>query len=197
MALRHTDSIAIVMSQPINQPPCLFKSKKTICFFVDILLALSPHLQDLKIMDKDKKSYHQRGASSSSSQPHSKHQLQRNHRLIAQPTRSPEPQIQMRDLDLDLKSLWFAKVPAVFPPPSINSLPGKRTYSSSSGWTSSGVRKTHTFTGAIRDTTTLGTTIIHLTWDGSNPGVTVKAQQRHIPPPRKLSRSELDAYRER
>jgi hypothetical protein len=148
-------------------------------------------------MDKARKSNYQRAASSSSSQPHFKHQHSRNHRLIAQPTRSPEPRVQMQDLDLDLKSLWFAKEPAAFPPPSINRLPGKRIYASSSGWSSSGVRKTHTFTGAIRDTTTLGTTIIHLTWDGTNPGLTVKAQQRHTPPPRKLSRNELDAYRDR
>ena len=116
--------------------------------------------------------------------------------LIAQPTRSAEPQVQMQDLDLDLKSLWFVQQPAAFPPVSINRLPGKRTYASSSGWSSTGVRKTYTFTGAIRDTATLGTTIIHLTWDGSNPGVTVKAQQRHIPPPGKLNRRELDAYRD-
>ena len=128
-------------------------------------------------------------------QPRSHSHNSRGHRLIAQPTRSPEPQAQMRDLDLDLNSLWFARQPAAFPPASINRLPGSRTYASSSGWSSSGVRRTYTFTGAIRDTTTLGTTIVHLTWDGSNPGVTVKAQQKHILPPRKLSRSELDAYR--
>ena len=149
-------------------------------------------------MDKRRKSYAGREASSNSSQSRfNPHHYSGNHRLIAQPTRSPETQTQMKDLDLDLKSLWFAKEPAVFPPPAINRLPGKRTYASSSGWSSSGVRKTHTFTGAIRDTTTLGTTIMHLTWDGSNPGLTVKAQQRHIPPPRKLSQSELDAYRDR
>ncbi|KAG0652203.1 altered inheritance [Hyphodiscus hymeniophilus] len=113
-----------------------------------------------------------------------------------QPSRSPEPRVQMEDLDLDLKSLWFTKQPVAFPPASINRLPGSRTYASSSGWSSTGVRKTYTFIGAIRDTTTLGTTIVRLTWDGSNPGVTVKAQQRHVPPPRKLSRSELEAYRD-
>lgn len=137
-----------------------------------------------------------RRRATSSSQLRSKLHCLRGHRLIAQPTRSPESQTQIQDLDLDLKSLWFAKEPAAFPPATINRLPGKRTYASSSGWSSSGVRRTYTFTGAIRDTTTLGTTIIHLTWDGSNPGLTVKAQQRHIPPPRKLSQSELDSYRD-
>lgn len=101
-----------------------------------------------------------------------------------------------QDLDLDLKSLWFSKSPPTFPPASINRLPGSRSYASSSGWSSSGVRKIHTFTGAIRHNSTLATTIIHLTWDGSSPGLTVKAQQRHIPPPRKLSRNELDSYRD-
>jgi len=101
------------------------------------------------------------------------------------------------DLELDLKSGWYAKSPPTFPPASIHRLPGKRSYASSSGWSSSGVRKTHTFTGAIRDNTTLATTIIHLTWDASNPEHTVKAQQRHISPPRKLSSNELESYRER
>ena len=137
-----------------------------------------------------------RQRASSRFQPHSHNHNSVGSRLIAQPTRPPETRSQMQDLDLDLKSLWFAKQPAAFPPASINRLPGSRTYASSSGWSSTGVRKTHTFTGAIRDTVTLGSTIIHLTWDGSNPGVTVKAQQRHISPPRKLSRSELDAYRD-
>ena len=114
-------------------------------------------------------------------------------RLILQPTSS----LEAEDLDLDLELLWFAKSPAAFPPPSINRLPGSRSYASSSGWSSSGVRKTHTFTGAIRDNGTLSTTKIHLTWDGSNPGLTVKAQQRHFPPPRKLSKNELETYREK
>jgi hypothetical protein len=116
--------------------------------------------------------------------------------LIAQPTRSLEPPTRTQDLGLDLKSLWFAKQPPQFPPPSINRLPGKRIYSSSQSWTSSGARKTHTFIGAIRDTTTLGSTIIHLTWDSSSPELTVKAQQRHNQPPRKLNRGELDKYRD-
>lgn len=146
-------------------------------------------------MDRPRITLNKRAPSSSHSLSNNRHF--QSHRLIAQPTRSPEPQAQMQDLDLDLKSLWFAKAPAAFPPASINRLPGTRTYASSSGWSSSGVRQTHTFIGVIRDTTTLGMTLIHLTWDSSNPGVTVKAQQRHIPPPRKLSRSELDAYRDR
>jgi hypothetical protein len=114
-----------------------------------------------------------------------------------QPTIPPEQQAQPEDLDLDLKSLWFAKQPEDWPPNSVKRLPGKRTYSYSSGWSSTGVRKIYTFTGVICYTNTLAKTIIHLTWDGSNPGVTVKAQQKHLLPPRKLAPAELDAYKNR
>ena len=123
------------------------------------------------------------------------HLHQRERRLIPQPSSPPDS--SNVDLDLDLLSGWYAKTPAAFPPTSIKGMPGKRSYSSSSGWSSSGVRKTYTFTGAVRDNGTLATTIIHLTWDASNPEYTVKAQQRHIPPPRKLSVTELEQYRER
>ena len=115
--------------------------------------------------------------------------------LIAQSTSLPE--IPPQEFNLDLKSGWFAKSPPAFPPSSINRLPGKRSYASTSGWSSSGSRKIHQFTGAIRDDDTLATTIIHLTWDGSNPDYTVKSEQRHLLPPRKLSRDELEAYREK
>src|ERR1700709_1008409 len=84
----------------------------------------------------------------------------KEHRLIAQPINSPRS--SNSDLDLDLRSGWYAKSPPDFPPASINRLPGKRSYASSSGWSSSGVRKTYTFTGAIRDNSTLATTIIRL-----------------------------------
>lgn len=102
-----------------------------------------------------------------------------------------------RDLDLDLSSCWFAKSPPIFPPPCISNLPGKRSYASCSGWSSNGVRKTHTFTGAIRDNTLLSTTRIRLTWDASNPSMTVKSEQRHSPPPNPLSPQELEVFRER
>lgn len=36
---------------------------------------------------------------------------------------------------------------------------------------------------------------LHLTWDASAPGHTINAQQRHFDPPRKLSKSELEAYK--
>lgn len=100
------------------------------------------------------------------------------------------------DLPLDLDSLWFAKSPPAFPPPSINRLPGSRFYSSSSGWSSNGVRRTHTFTGAIRHTNSLATTIIHLTWDASNPQATVKARQKYTPAPPPLTAHQLANYQQ-
>ncbi|KAE8448417.1 hypothetical protein EG329_009482 [Mollisiaceae sp. DMI_Dod_QoI] len=105
-----------------------------------------------------------------------------------QPTSFHEP----KDLDLDLNSLWFAQMPARFPPKTIK--PSEITYAATSGWSSSGVRKTHTYSAHIRFYKDLLSTKIHLTWDSSNPEVTVKAQQRHYPPPRQLSRGELEEY---
>lgn len=96
-------------------------------------------------------------------------------------------------LNLDLQSLWFAR--GIFPPPSIASLPGKRGYASSSGWSSSGGRKTHTMTAIIRHNDDLSSTKIRLIWDGNNPGLTVKADQQYIPPPRNLNSAELETYR--
>ncbi|KAE9379035.1 hypothetical protein N431DRAFT_327486 [Stipitochalara longipes BDJ] len=116
----------------------------------------------------------------------------RDHPLTSQPTSSHEA----KDYDLDLKSLWFARSPVSFPPPTMNR-DGKIFYSSSSGWSSSGVRKTHTFTAHVRNTVTLASSKIHLTWDASNPAVTVKAQQRHYPPPRRLSQTELESYHQK
>ena len=103
---------------------------------------------------------------------------------------------EAQDLDLDLKSKWFAKTHPKLPLSAIGP-PGKKTSASTMGWSSSGPRKTHHYSAAIQDNTTLARTKIHLTWDGSNPGLTVKAQQKHYPPPRPLSRDELDACRER
>jgi hypothetical protein len=65
------------------------------------------------------------------------------------------------------------------------------------GWSSSGARKTWFLTGVIRDDITLATTKIHLTWDGNEPGLTVKAEQRHLPLPKPLSLRELDDYRDK
>ena len=142
---------------------------------------------------------------SSCSQSHSHRQRPRSHtsgcsqgdRHQGRPlTSQPISSHDAKDYDLDLKSLWFAKSPVSFPPPSMNR-DGKFIFTSSQGWSSSGVRRTHTFTAHVRNTTTLAGTKIHLTWDASNPGLTVKAEQRHDPSPRKLSQGELESCRER
>jgi hypothetical protein len=128
--------------------------------------------------------------------PHSSVPSQ-GHRKKDRPlTAQPSSSYDVKDFDLDLKSLWFAKSPPAFPPRSMNQ-DGKLIFSSSSGWSSSGVRKTHTFTAHVRNTATLVSSKIHLTWDASNPAVTVKAEQRHDPPPRQLSLGELESCRER
>lgn len=142
---------------------------------------------------------------SSCSQSHSHRQRPRSHtsgcsqgdRHQGRPlTSQPISSHNAKDYDLDLKSLWFAKSPVSFPPPSMNR-DGKLIVAYSQGWSSSGVRRTHTFTAHVRNTTTLAGTKIHLTWDASNPGLTVKAEQRHDPPPRTLSQGELESCRER
>lgn len=122
------------------------------------------------------------------------HPYQQIRILLMTQARSSHP--ERKNLDLDLGSLWFAQTPAAFPPQSIARLAGSRGYASSSGWSSDGVRKTYTFTGVIRHCSDLSTTKIHLTWDGANPGLTVRAEQKHLPPPRPLSTSELEDYRE-
>jgi hypothetical protein len=128
-------------------------------------------------------------------QPQPQH-LHQGHQPRLRPlTAQPSSTSNTPDLDLDLGSLWFAKSPIAFPPRTINKK--KINYTSSSGWSSVGPRKTYTFTAHIRHNDTLASTKIHLTWDGSNPGYTVRAQQKHYPPPRRLSKAELEKYRER
>ncbi|PQE16037.1 gmp synthase protein [Rutstroemia sp. NJR-2017a WRK4] len=95
------------------------------------------------------------------------------------------------DLPLDLPSLWFLQSPIPFPPPSIARLPGTRTATYSTSWSSNGVRKTHTLTGIIRDNTTLSSTKLKLTWDSSSPAHSIRALQKHIPPPPPLSQTQL------
>jgi hypothetical protein len=145
------------------------------------------------------------GHESSCSQSHSHRQRSRSrtsgrsqgHRYQGRPlTSQPISSHNAKDYDLDLQSIWFAKSPVSFPPPSMNR-DGKLIFAYSQGWSSSGVRRIHTFTAHVRNTTTLAGTKIHLTWDASNPGLTAKAEQRHDAPPRQLSQGELESYRER
>ncbi|PQE13190.1 gmp synthase protein [Rutstroemia sp. NJR-2017a BBW] len=104
------------------------------------------------------------------------------------PTTHPSPP---QDLPLDLPSLWFLQSPIPFPPPSIARLPGTRTSTYSTSWSSNGVRKTHTLTGIIRDNRTLSSTKLKLTWDSSSPAHSIRSQQIHLPPPPPLSQTQL------
>ncbi|KFY07898.1 hypothetical protein V492_06719 [Pseudogymnoascus sp. VKM F-4246] len=110
------------------------------------------------------------------------------------PSIVPKATPKIEDFDLDLNNQWFAKQPIVFPPASIERLPGSRGYKYSSGWSSNGVRKTCTFVGLVIYNT-LAYTKIHITWDSSNPGLTVKSEQKHFPPPIPPSKSDLNNYR--
>ncbi|CZT08200.1 related to myosin tail region-interacting protein MTI1 [Rhynchosporium agropyri] len=94
------------------------------------------------------------------------------------------------DLDLDLKSQWFVK--GQFPPRTVSA----KSYTTSSGWSSSGSRKSHWLVAHMRFAD-LSSTKIRVSWDGSSPEYTVKAEQRHTPPPPPLSRRELEECRER
>ncbi|RDW84567.1 hypothetical protein BP6252_02157 [Coleophoma cylindrospora] len=109
------------------------------------------------------------------------------------PTSRSNGSYEPKDFDLDLDSEWYAK--GTWPPPPLVRLPGKRSYACSSGWSQSAGRKTHHLDGAIRDSSTLATTNIHLVWDASWPKGSVKVQQRHSPPPRKLNSDELEIER--
>ncbi|KAH6719905.1 putative altered inheritance of mitochondria protein 3 [Leptodontidium sp. MPI-SDFR-AT-0119] len=107
-----------------------------------------------------------------------------------QPSSSHRDQPVNQDLDLDLKSQWFVK--GQFPPRTIST----KSYTTSSGWSSSGSRKSHWLVAHMRFAD-LSSTKIRVTWDSSSPEYTVKAEQRHAPPPPMMSRRELEDCRER
>ncbi|RPB03371.1 hypothetical protein L873DRAFT_1787150 [Choiromyces venosus 120613-1] len=86
------------------------------------------------------------------------------------------------DLDLELSTAWFSKSPLRFPK-SIEEIEGKMLISTSQWTRASSGRTKHTLLMASRWTMNLSTTKIKLTWDTSAPAATVKALQRHIPPP--------------
>lgn len=110
------------------------------------------------------------------------------HPLTTQPSRSTPN--QPVDLDLDLKSQWFVK--GQFPPRTVPT----KSFTTSSGWSSSGSRKSHWLVAHMRFPD-LSSTKIRVTWDGSSPEYTVNAEQRHFPPPPAMSRMELENCRER
>jgi len=86
------------------------------------------------------------------------------------------------DLDLELSTAWFSKSPLRFPK-SIEAIEDKMLMWASRWTRASSGRTQHTLLIASRWTMNLSTTKIKLTWDASAPAATVKALQRHIPPP--------------
>ncbi|KAI5855195.1 hypothetical protein BZA05DRAFT_390801 [Tricharina praecox] len=94
------------------------------------------------------------------------------------------------DLDLSLEQEWFTTSLMRFPP-SIHNNPYK-AYRTSNSWTRSAAgRAKHTLLLSLLWTQNLSYTLIRLTWDASAPAATVKAEQRHFPPPPPLSAQEL------
>ena len=110
--------------------------------------------------------------------------------LTSQPSSSHHSQPVTQDLDLDLKSQWFVK--GQFPPRTIPT----KSYITGSGWSSSGSRKSHWLVAHMRFAD-LSSTKIRVTWDSSSPEYTVKAEQRHTPPPPPMGRRELESCRKR
>lgn len=95
-----------------------------------------------------------------------------------------------QDFDLSLSTLWYTTRPPVFPIPSI-ALHGTNTHTYSWSSSKSYLGVSQTLIVAVRFVDTKRTTKIRLTWEESNPLSTVKAQQKHIPPPADPSEEDL------
>ncbi|MCJ1249121.1 hypothetical protein MMC30_006344 [Trapelia coarctata] len=96
-----------------------------------------------------------------------------------------------KDFDLDLRSLWYSKLPPVFPVPSTKAKgPCSSTYSYSWDYEFDGIKKE--LVAACRWTEDMSTTKVRVTWKDKDPIHNVKAEQKHIPPPAPLSEEELD-----
>lgn len=93
------------------------------------------------------------------------------------------------DFDLSLSTLWFTKNPPALPAAIRAAGTTTHTYSWTTEQSYLGISKT--LVVAIRFTDTLATTKLLLTWESSNPKTTVKAQQKHFPPPAALSEEDL------
>ena len=93
------------------------------------------------------------------------------------------------DFDLSLSTLWFTKNPPTLPAAIRAAGTTIRTYHWTTEQSYLGISKT--LVVAIRFTDTLATTKLLLTWESSNPRATVKAQQKHFPPPAALSEEDL------
>jgi hypothetical protein len=98
----------------------------------------------------------------------------------------------VNDLPLDLNTTWFAKIPPAFPPPSIiHAIGGERNLAYAMTYLRGCSPQC---TVAIRNPNDLRTTIIHVTWNPSNPRDSAHATQRHIFPSAP-SRTDLESYR--
>lgn len=95
-----------------------------------------------------------------------------------------------QDFDLDLGSLWYTKLPPVFPVPSMRAKgPHTSTYAYCWEEDFSGLKKV--LVASVRWTADLSTTKVHVTWKDSDPIHTVSARQKHLPPPAPLSADDL------
>lgn len=94
-----------------------------------------------------------------------------------------------KEFDLALSTLWFTKNPPSLPPAIRAAGTTTHTYS----WMTEQSYKsmTKTLIVAIRFTDTLAITKLLLCWDTSNPASSVKAQQKHYPPPAALSEEDI------
>lgn len=148
-----------------------------------------PHRKQLSHRHKPNAAPKSSHSHQTAKQSHKKHKHRPStHPLTIQPSRSTPN--QPVDLDLDLKSQWFVK--GQFPPRTVPT----KSFTTSSGWSSSGSRKSHWLVAHMRFPD-LSSTKIRVTWDGSSPEYTVKAEQRHFPPPPAMSRMEVENCRER
>ncbi|MCJ1483253.1 hypothetical protein MMC06_003420 [Schaereria dolodes] len=96
-----------------------------------------------------------------------------------------------RDFDLDLSSLWFTKLPPVFPVSSMKAN-GPTTSTYAYCWEQDFAGTTKVLVTAVRWTNDLSTTKVQVKWKASDPRGTVQVEQKHFPPPTPLSEEELD-----
>lgn len=90
------------------------------------------------------------------------------------------------DLELSLETPWFTTSPLRLPQ-SIDRNPCKALRYSSSWMRSPSGRTRHTLIISLLWTENLSSTKIRLTWDQSAPVHTIKAEQKHFPPPEPLT----------
>lgn len=104
-----------------------------------------------------------------------------------------------RNLPLDLHIPWFTAEPPAFPPPTLKSYGRKINFVAGTTITpaSSTSPRLEILILHMRFNDTLEATRLRIIWDDKNPLKTVKAEQKHYPHPRKLTKEELGKYRGR